>query len=93
MFTQIRYDRDTLSLRGVEAATRFMAEVDHKGQFMAGFSEALAQRLLALRDESHERYDVARVCEIFARRCRSGGFKVVQCLTKHLLILYLILFK
>ncbi|CAK9101975.1 unnamed protein product [Durusdinium trenchii] len=69
MLTQIRHDRDTLNLRGLTAAARFMAEVDHKGQFLPGFAEALAQRFMALKDESKERYDVARVTEIFAKRC------------------------
>eukprot|EP00434_Breviolum_minutum_P031021 symbB.v1.2.027438.t1/scaffold2812.1/size71925/3 len=69
MFSQIRSDRDTLSLRGVAAAACFMAEVDHKGEFLPGFFQALAQRLMSLKDETRECYDVARVTEIFSRRC------------------------
>lgn len=69
MFNQIRQDRDTLTCRGVAAAACFMAEVDHKGQFVPGFFQALAQRLMGLKDETRECYDVARVTEIFSRRC------------------------
>ncbi|CAJ1360360.1 unnamed protein product [Effrenium voratum] len=69
MFNQIRHDRSMLTLRGVAAAARFMAEVDHKEQFMPGLSQALAARLMALKSETKECYDVARVTEIFSKRC------------------------
>ncbi|CAE6931062.1 POLA2 [Symbiodinium sp. CCMP2592] len=69
MLSQIRQDRDTLSLRQVGTAVRFMAEVDHKGEFMPGLAQVLARRLMDLRDETKECYDVARVAEIFSRRC------------------------
>eukprot|EP00931_Biecheleriopsis_adriatica_P075983 TRINITY_DN49747_c0_g1_i1.p1 TRINITY_DN49747_c0_g1~~TRINITY_DN49747_c0_g1_i1.p1 ORF type:complete len:611 (-),score=129.10 TRINITY_DN49747_c0_g1_i1:124-1956(-) len=68
MFHQIRQDRDRLTLRGIDASARFMAEVDHKGEFMPGFSQALVRRLMELKDESKECYDIARVTEIFSRR-------------------------
>eukprot|EP00933_Yihiella_yeosuensis_P077333 TRINITY_DN8772_c1_g1_i2.p1 TRINITY_DN8772_c1_g1~~TRINITY_DN8772_c1_g1_i2.p1 ORF type:complete len:618 (-),score=123.63 TRINITY_DN8772_c1_g1_i2:69-1922(-) len=70
MKRQIRMDRNNLSLRGVGITARFMAEVDHKEKFMGPeFEQALVQRLLALKDETKECYDVARVTEIFGRRC------------------------
>jgi hypothetical protein len=69
MFQIIQTDRDLMTLRGIGLAARFMAEVDHKGQFMPGLSQALVVRFMELRDETKECYDVARVAEIFGRRC------------------------
>lgn len=68
MFEVMVADADLLTLKDVELAARFMAEVDHKGEFMPGLAQVLAKRLKALRDDGKERYDVARVIEIFARR-------------------------
>merc|ERR1711879_311661 len=45
-----------------------MAEVDHKEPMSPELSRALTRRVLELRDETRERYDVARVIEVFARR-------------------------
>mmetsp|Transcript_18140 Transcript_18140/g.50422 ORF Transcript_18140/g.50422 Transcript_18140/m.50422 type:complete len:609 (+) Transcript_18140:147-1973(+) len=69
MLRTIAADRDMLTLQGVSFAARFMAELDHKGEFYPGFSEGLARRVMELRDETKEQYDIARVIEIFARRC------------------------
>mmetsp|Transcript_31591 Transcript_31591/g.87132 ORF Transcript_31591/g.87132 Transcript_31591/m.87132 type:complete len:661 (+) Transcript_31591:117-2099(+) len=82
MLQVVRADRDKLTLRGVEMATRFMAELDHKDEFLPGMSQVLTKRLLQLRDEGQERYDVARVAEVFARRCPSN-LALFSCLCKH----------
>merc|ERR1719356_1471399 len=83
MLEVIRADRDRLTLKGVDLATRFMAEVDHKGECLPGMTHALTKRLKELRDESKERYDVARVAEVFARRCPSDT-ALFSLLCKHL---------
>ncbi|CAE8715308.1 unnamed protein product [Polarella glacialis] len=83
MLGQIRQDRDTLSLRGVGLAARFMAEVDHKEYFMPGLSQALVRRLMELKDESKECYEVPRVTEIFARRCPKDN-ALFSTLCRHL---------
>merc|ERR1719215_1336592 len=50
---------------------------------MPEFSNTLRSRILALREESKERYDVARVCEIFGRRMPKNN-AVFSCLCRHL---------
>lgn len=60
-----------------------MAEVDHKGEFMPGFALILTKRLMELRDETKERYDVARMIEVFARRCPSDR-ALFSCFCRHL---------
>jgi len=70
MLEVISAEHGRLSLGGVSLVVRFMAELDEAGQeFLPGLSKRLAGRLLELRDESRERYDVARVTEVFSRRC------------------------
>lgn len=82
MFEMVRTDRDRLSLKGVEAAVRFMAEVDHKGEFMPGFTQVMAKRVKELRGEPKELYNVARVIEVFARRVPTDR-ALFSCLCRH----------
>lgn len=83
MLKAIDADRDALSLRGIDLAARFMAEVDHKGEFMPGFHAGLVRRIIEMRDETRERYDIARVVEIFARR-RPEDRELFSTLCRHL---------
>eukprot|EP00928_Gymnodinium_smaydae_P094784 TRINITY_DN8017_c0_g1_i1.p1 TRINITY_DN8017_c0_g1~~TRINITY_DN8017_c0_g1_i1.p1 ORF type:complete len:641 (+),score=146.68 TRINITY_DN8017_c0_g1_i1:158-2080(+) len=83
MLATIRNDRDMLTLKGVEHAVRFMAELDHKDEFAPGTAKVLRHRFLELRDEGRERYDVARVTEVFARR-EPGRNALFSTLCKHL---------
>lgn len=71
MLELIGAEREELSLSGVALAVQFMAELDSKAdrEFVPGLSKQLAERLLTLRDDTQERYDVARVTEVFSRRC------------------------
>jgi len=82
MFSVMQTDADMLTLKGVELAARFMAEVDHKQEFVGGFSHVLGARLKDLKDESRERYDVARVVEVFSRRCPEDQL-LFSCLCRH----------
>mmetsp|Transcript_97859 Transcript_97859/g.204040 ORF Transcript_97859/g.204040 Transcript_97859/m.204040 type:complete len:613 (-) Transcript_97859:29-1867(-) len=68
MFDAIAADCENLTLKGVSDAAKFMAELDHKETFYPDIHKSLASRIIALRDETKEQYDVARVIEIFARR-------------------------
>lgn len=79
----ISTDRDTLTLHSLGLAVRFMAEVDHKGEFFPGVAQSLKCRLMEMRDETRERYDIARVMEVFARRCPKDR-ALFSCLCRHL---------
>lgn len=83
MFNVMRGDQDLLTLRGVDLAARFMAEVDHKEELAPDFARMLKRRLLELRNDTRERYDVARVTEIFARRYPDDR-ALFSCLCRHL---------
>jgi len=83
MMGVIAADKDTLTLEGVALAARFMAEVDHKGEFMPELAFNLRSRLLEMRDDTRERYDVARVTEIFGRRMPEDN-ALFSCLCRHL---------
>lgn len=69
MMHTIATDVDTLALRDIGLAARFMAELDHKGEFYSGFQRVLSKRVVDLRDDTKNLYDVARAIEIFSRRC------------------------
>jgi len=83
MLSIIAADSENLDLHGVSLASRFMAELDHKGEFMPGVAERLTRQILNLRDDSQEHYDIARVTEIFARRCPENR-ALFSCLCRHL---------
>eukprot|EP00929_Paragymnodinium_shiwhaense_P097946 TRINITY_DN59509_c0_g1_i1.p1 TRINITY_DN59509_c0_g1~~TRINITY_DN59509_c0_g1_i1.p1 ORF type:complete len:638 (-),score=62.33 TRINITY_DN59509_c0_g1_i1:110-2023(-) len=83
MLEVIRANRDTLTLGGVDAAARFMIEADRKGELAPGMSQALKGRLLELRDENREIYDVAGVVQIFAKR-HPEDTAIFSCLCKHM---------
>lgn len=74
---------NTLSLKGVGLAARFMAEVDHKGEFMPGLARSLRRRIVELRENTRDRYDIARVAEILARRMPDDR-TLFSCLCRHL---------
>lgn len=75
MFAQLRQDQDLLSLEGIGMAARFMSAVDRKPseEFTPGFSMDLVRRLMELREEPKEKFDVPRVLEIFAARRPDDG--------------------
>lgn len=83
MFEAIQADCDLLTLRDLELAACFMAEVDHKGEFMPGFAQVLAKRLKELRDDTTDSYDVARVIEVFGRRFPEDR-RLFSVLCKHM---------
>eukprot|EP00927_Polykrikos_kofoidii_P059922 TRINITY_DN55012_c0_g1_i1.p1 TRINITY_DN55012_c0_g1~~TRINITY_DN55012_c0_g1_i1.p1 ORF type:complete len:650 (-),score=82.24 TRINITY_DN55012_c0_g1_i1:10-1959(-) len=83
MLEVVSANRNTLTLVTVGLAARFMAEVDHQGEFLPGFSQALVGRIKDLRDTSRDRYDVARVTEILLRRFPQDDL-LASCLCKHL---------
>jgi len=63
-------DRDLLTLRSMGFAVRFLGAVEGKKyKLPASHTLTLAKRLVELRDDTRERYDISRVIEVFARRC------------------------
>lgn len=83
MVGAIAADRDTLTLKDIANAAKFMAEVDRKSDFATGLAPALAKRIVDLRDETKERYDIARVIEIFGKRTPEDR-ALFSCLNRHI---------
>jgi len=98
MLDMIQADSDRLSLESVASAAHFLAELQRCQRFLEdpsralafvltdrlpSFSRALARRVVELKDESKERYDVALVVEVLSTQCPDNRL-VFSVLCRHL---------